>query len=73
VAAAADLLIITTASAGKRRKLISQVRERIETAFSDLWRGFGDRVFSRSWNGLWNTIKLKLLEYNLCHQGMVSQ
>ena len=25
----------------------------------------GDRVFSRSWHGLWNTIKLKMLRYNL--------
>jgi len=69
----ADLLVITPGTAGKRhKKLISQVRERIETVFSDLWRAFVDRVFSRSWNGLWNTLKLKLLEYNLCHQGMVS-
>jgi hypothetical protein len=29
-------------------------------------------VFSRSWNGLWNTIKLKVLFYNIRHAGVVS-
>jgi len=29
-------------------------------------------VFSRSWNGLWNTIKLKVLHYNLVHAGVIS-
>lgn len=70
----ADLVVVTPGTAGKgRKRLISQVRERIETVFSDLWRAFVDRVFSRSWEGLWNTIKLKLLAYNLGHQGIVSQ
>ncbi|MCC6446303.1 MAG: IS982 family transposase [Armatimonadetes bacterium] len=70
----ADLLVITPGAAGKRRKtLISCLRERIETVFSALWSLFVDRVFSRSWHGLWNTIKLKVLQYNLCHQGIVSQ
>lgn len=69
----ADLVVITPGTAGKlRKRLISCVRERIETVFSQLWRAFVDRVFSRSWEGLWNTIKLKLLAYNLCHQGIVS-
>ncbi len=55
----ADLVVVTPGTAGKgRKRLISQVRERIETVFSDLWRAFVDRVFSRSWEGLWNTIKL---------------
>lgn len=68
----ADLLLITPAEAGDGRALISTVRERIETLFSQLWHRFVDRVFSRSWHGLWNTLKLKMLNYNLCHAGLLS-
>ena len=68
----ADMLIITRADAPENRELISTVRQRIETTFSQLWNRFIDRIFSRSWNGLWNTIKLKLLHYNLCHSGILS-
>ena len=28
-------------------------------------------ILSRSFTGLWNTIKLKLLHYNLCHAGLL--
>jgi transposase len=70
------MLLITPKHAGSKgtpkRKLISQVRERIETTFSALWSQFVDRIFSRSWNGLWNTIKLKLLSYNLRQVGLLS-
>jgi hypothetical protein len=63
-----DLLLINRSEAGPRWKfLLSQVRQRIETAFSRLWSRFIDRVFSRSWQGLWNSIQLKALHYNLCH------
>lgn len=64
----AELLLITPADAPKeseRRALISSLRERIETTFSQLCNCFLDRVRSRSWNGLWNTLKLKLLHFNL--------
>lgn len=54
-----------------KRALISSVRERVETTFSQLWTHFIDRVFSRSWNGLWNTIKLKLIHHNLCKPGII--
>lgn len=67
-----DLLLITTADAGEHRGLISSLRERIETVFSELWSLFVDRVYSRSWRGLWNTIKLKLLSYNLRHAHILS-
>lgn len=72
VAEETGLVIITPGDAGTRRALVSSVRERIETLFSQLWSKFIDRVFSRSWNGLWNTIKLKLLNYNLCQAGLLS-
>ena len=68
-----DLLLISRSEAAPRWKfLLSQLRQRIETAFSLLWNRFIDRVFSRSWNGLWNTIQLKVLHYNLCHAGALS-
>jgi hypothetical protein len=57
------LLLITTADAGAHRPLICSLRERVETFFAELWKMFIDRVYSRSWNGLWNTIKLKLVAY----------
>lgn len=72
VAEETGLVIVTPGDAGPRRALVSSVRERVETLFSQLWSKFIDRVFSRSWNGLWNTIKLKLLNYNLCQAGLLS-
>jgi len=68
----AELLLITRQDAPERKFLLSQVRQAIETSFSQLWHQFIDRVFSRSWHGLWNTIKLKVLFYNIHHAGVVS-
>ena len=67
-----ETLLVTTADAGRQRALISSLRERVETFFSQLWRMFVDEVYSRSWQGLWSTIKLKLLSYNLRHSGILS-
>lgn len=71
-AAESGLLLITRKDAPAQKKLLSQVRQAIETSFSQLWHQFIDRVFSRSWNGLWNTVKLKVLFYNIRHAGVVS-
>ena len=68
----AEMLLITRADAPERKFLLSQVRQGVETMFSQWWHQFIDRVFSRSWNGLWNTIKLKVLRYNLTHAGVLS-
>jgi hypothetical protein len=68
----AEVLLITRHDAPAQKKLLSQVRQAIESSFSQLWHRFIDRVFSRSWNGLWNTIKLKVLFYNIRHAGVVS-
>lgn len=54
------------------RKLVSAVRQSIETEFSQLWTKFVDRIFSRSWNGLWNTVKIKLAYFNLKLAGIIS-
>jgi hypothetical protein len=67
-----ELLLITRRDVDDKRELHSRVRQGIETMFSQRWHKFIDRDFSRSWRGLWNTIKLKLLSYNLCHCGIVS-
>jgi len=67
-----ELLLMTRRDVPEQRELHSSVRQGIETLFSQLWHKFIDRVFSRSWRGLWNTIKLKLLSYNLRHCDIVS-
>src|SRR5262249_55436455 len=68
----AERLRLTPAAVGELRSRVSSIRERVETTFSQLWARFVDRVFSRSWNGLWNTIKLKILHFNLCQTGVIS-
>jgi IS5 family transposase len=71
----AELLLIHPADAGKktdpRRVLVSSLRARIETSFSSLCRRFADRVYSRSWQGLWSSLKLKMLHFNLCQAGLL--
>ncbi len=66
------MLLLTPAQVPTHKFLLSQVRQGIETTFSQLWRKFVDRVFSRSWHGLWNTIQLKVLFYNLVHAGVLT-
>ena len=74
----ADMLLIHPADAGDKSQgervnarlaLISSVLERVETSFSGLWQRFIDRNLSRSWQGLWSTLKLKMLHFNLCRAG----
>src|SRR5438270_10421930 len=68
----AEMLVLTRADAPEQKFLLAQVRQAIQTSFSQLWYKFLDRVFSRSWRGLWNTIQLKVLHYNLRHAGVLS-
>ena len=65
IAEATDLLLITPSDAGAKRSLVSTVRQRVETVFSQLWHQFVDRIYSRSWQGLWNAVRLKVLYHNL--------
>jgi hypothetical protein len=68
----AGLLLITPGNCGEHyRPLVSSLRERIETTFSQLCERFVDRVYSRSFHGLWNSIKLKMLHLNLCQAGIL--
>jgi Transposase DDE domain len=71
-AAEAGMLVLTRADAPEQKYLLAQVRQAIETSFSQLWYQFLDRVFSRSWRGLWNTVQLKVIHYNLCQAGVLS-
>jgi len=68
----ADMVLLTRDQAPAPRFVLSHVRQQIETTFSQLWRKFIERVFSRSWTGLWNTLQLKVLYYNLRHAGVLS-
>jgi IS5 family transposase len=68
----AGMLVLTRADAPEQKYLLAQVRQAIETSFSQLWYKFLDRVFSRSWRGLWNTVQLKVIHYNLCQAGVLS-
>ena len=68
----ADLLVITRRHAPEHKQLLSRIRQRIETFLGQLYHLFIDVVYSRSWQGLWSTIKLKMLAYNLRHMGLVS-
>ena len=51
---------------------VSQVRQRIESSFSELWRRFADRIYSRSWHGLWTNLLLKILEFNMERAGIIA-
>lgn len=44
---------------------VSQLRQRIESSFSSLWRRFANRVYARSFSGLWTSLLLKVLHFNL--------
>ena len=68
----ADMLVLTRAEAPEKKYLLAQVRQAVETTLSQLWYQFLDRVFSRSWRGLWNTVQLKVIYYNLRHAGILS-
>ncbi len=68
----APMLLITRERAPERKFLLSQVRQGIETTFSQLWQQFVDRILSRSWRGWWTTIQLKVLFYNLVHAGVLT-
>ncbi len=60
------MLLLTRDRAPEHKFLLSQVRQGIETTFGQLWWQFVDRVFSRSWRGLWNLMQLKVLFYGAC-------
>ena len=68
----ADMFLLTHAEAPAHQLLLTQVREAVETTFSQLWYKFLDRSFARSWHGLWHTVQLKIVHYNLRQAGCLS-
>lgn len=68
-----EVLFVTRADIAEQRlkEVHSTVRIRIESVFSGLWSRFATRVLSRSWLGLWNTLQIKMLDYKLCHSGII--
>jgi hypothetical protein len=68
------VLFLTRADmTSQKLKIIhSMIRERVKGIFSSLWERFATRVYSRSWQGLWNTLKLKMLDYKLCFANLIS-
>jgi transposase len=62
--------LVTRQDVPEKRNLLSTIRQRIETTFSCICSRFINRVYSRSWLGLWNTIQLKLLSYQLHQSGL---
>ncbi len=67
------VLILTRADieTAELKKLHSKVRSRVETTFGELWSRFTDRIYSRSWLGLWNTLLLKMLDCKLCQTNIL--
>jgi transposase len=57
----AEMLLITRDRAPEHKFVLSQVRQGIETTFSQLWWKFVDRVFSRSWQGFWWLLTLTFI------------
>jgi transposase len=72
VAEATDLLLLTPKDAGAAKTLVSTLRQRVETVFSQLWHQFIDRIYSRSWTGLWTAARLKMLFHNMATNGYVT-
>ena len=69
----ADLLLLTKDDvAAPQRFFLSQLRQGVETTFSQLWRDLIDRVGARSWRGLWNTMMLKLLHFQWTQTGRLT-
>ena len=68
----AGMLVLTRADAPEKKHLLAPVRQAMETSLSQLWYKCIDRIFSRSWQGLWNTVQLKVIHYNLCHAGVLT-
>lgn len=51
---------------------VSQMRQCIESSFSSLWRRFADRVYARSWSGLWTSLLLKVLHFDMERAGLTA-
>ena len=68
------VLFLTCADLDSQRLKImhAKLRVRMEGVVSSLWERFATRVYARSWHGLWNTLKLNMLDYKLCFAKLIS-
>lgn len=64
-------LCCTTDLKKEERRPLSALRQRIETTFACLCERFIDRVRPRSFAGLWNSIRIKLLHHNMVLAGIL--
>jgi transposase len=65
------LLCCTTDLPKAERRPLSALRQRIETTLAQLWSRFIDRVRPRSFAGLWQSIRMKLLHHNMVLAGII--
>lgn len=66
------IVLVTRADAGPdHQTVLCSLRERVETTFSQLWARFATHVYSRSWEGLWNSLLLKMLDHSWSLVGLI--
>nr|WP_272504890.1 transposase [Salinibacter ruber] len=70
---AQTLRVMPSDDSGEGHTAISRARQQAESSFSGLWRRFSNRVYARSWHGLWTSLLLKVLHFNLDRADIVSQ
>ena len=67
------LRVMPSDGSGEGHSAVSRARQQAESSFSGLWRRFSNRVYARSWHGLWTSLLLKVLHFNLEQAGLVSE
>jgi hypothetical protein len=67
------LRVMPSDGSGEGHSAVSRARQQAESSFSGLWCRFSDRVYARSWHGLWTSLLLKVLHFNLDRADIVSQ
>jgi len=67
------LRVMPSDGSSEGHSAISRARQQAESSFSGLWRRFSNRVYARSWHGLWTSLLLKMLYFNLEQAGITSE
>ncbi|WP_251942285.1 transposase [Salinibacter ruber] len=70
---AQTLRVMPSDGSDEGHSAVSRARQQAESSFSGLWRRFSNRVYARSWHGLWTSLLLKVLHFNLDRADIVSQ
>lgn len=66
------IFLLRRKDAPEKISFISTLRQAVETTFSQQWNQFIDRVYSRAWLELWNTVMLKLISKQWRHSGLLA-